>query len=298
MKVVCVGHSTFDTTLPMNEYPQENVKYRIDHHIECGGGPASNGAYLLAKWGMDTTIVSIIGDDFYGEKIKEDFEKIGANTDYLEVKDNHDTSSSYIIANMSNGSRTIITSKNKPIRKLDKDVNIKADVILIDGEHPETAHQVLDNNPNALSVLDAGRLNDDTKALGKKVTYVVCSHDFAEEFTGEKTDANDIDTLIEIHKELVSFFNTNIIITLEAAGSFTIIDEEYQVIPSIKVKSLDSTGAGDIFHGAFTYFIANGYSLLDTIKYASITSGISVTRIGSRYSIPMLSEVVEYDTAI
>ena len=298
MKVVCVGHSTFDTTLPMNEYPQENVKYRIDHHIECGGGPASNGAYLLAKWGMDTTIVSIIGDDFYGEKIKEDFEKIGANTDYLEVKDNHDTSSSYIIANMSNGSRTIITSKNKPIRKLDKDVNIKADVILIDGEHPETAHQVLDNNPNALSVLDAGRLNDDTKALGKKVTYVVCSHDFAEDFTNKKTDANDIDTLIEIHKELVSFFNTNIIITLEAAGSFTIIDEEYQVIPSIKVKSLDSTGAGDIFHGAFTYFIANGYSLLDTIKYASITSGISVTRIGSRYSIPMLSEVVEYDTAI
>ena len=298
MKVVCVGHSTFDTTLPMTEYPVENNKYRIEHHIECGGGPASNGAYLLAKWGMDTTIVSIIGDDYYGKKIIEDYEKVGANTEYLEVKENHATTSSYIMANMSNGSRTIITTYSEKIRKLSKDVNIPADVILIDGEHPETALEVLENNPNALSVLDAGRLNEDTKLLGKKVTYLVCSHDFAEEFTNQKTDSNDIDGLIKIHQELVDYFQTNVIITLEAAGSFTIIEGEYQLVPTVSVKALDSTGAGDIFHGAFTYFMANNYSLLDAIKYASITAAISVTRIGSRYSIPMLSEVTEYDRAV
>ena len=256
MKVVCVGHSTYDTTLPVNEYPEENNKYRIKHHIECGGGPAANGAYLLGKWGMETSIVSVVGDDYYGEKIREDFEHVGVNTDYLEVKENHD------------------------------------------GEHPESAIEVLNNNPNALSVLDAGRLTDDNKVLGKLVKYLVCSHDFAEQFTGKKTDANDLNTMIEIHKEIVDYFQTNVIITLEAAGSFTIIDGEYQVIPSIEVKALDSTGAGDIFHGAFTYFMANGYGLLESIKKASITSAISVTRIGSRYSIPMLSEVIEYGQPI
>ena len=46
---------------------------------------------------------------------------------------------------------------------------------------------------------------------------------------------------------------------MEAAGSFTMINNEYEIIPSIKVKALDSTGAGDIFHGAFTYFIATNY---------------------------------------
>ena len=70
------------------------------------------------------------------------------------------------------------------------------------------------------------------------------------------------------------------------------------IIPSIKVKALDSTGAGDIFHGAFTYFISNGYSLYDTIRYASITGAISVTRIGSRLSIPELDEVINYDNLI
>lgn len=299
MKALCVGHSTFDTTLPMEEYPTENVKYRINKHIACGGGPASNGAYLMAKWGADVTIASIVGDDFYGERVLDDFTKIGAHTEYLLRYPNHDTSSSYIIANMSNGSRTIITSKRDPIRKLNVEVNVTdADVILIDGEHPETAKEVLLKNPNAISVLDAGRLTDDTRELGKMVTYVVCSHDFAEAFSGLKTDVRDFNTLIEIYNQLKDYFQTNIIITLEANGSFTVIDGTYKIIPSVKVTPRDSTGAGDIFHGAFTYFIGMGYPLEEAIRYASITGAISVTRIGSRFSIPFLSEVLEYNDVL
>ena len=298
MKAICVGHSTYDTTLPMNEYPTENIKYRIENHIECGGGPASNGAYLLAKWGIDTTICSVIGDDYYGTKIIEDFEKIGANTKYLEVKENHQTSSSFIIANMSNGSRTIITSKKDPIRKLNQRVPEKADLILVDGEHPETAGEVLDNNKDAISIIDAGRLNEDTKRLGKKVKYLVCSKEFAEKFSGKTIDINNKDLLIEIYEKLKSYFKNTVIITLEAAGSFTEINGKYKIIPSIKVVAKDSTGAGDIFHGAITYFLGIGYDLETSIKYSSITSAISVTRIGSRYSIPDLEEVLHYDELI
>lgn len=298
MRAICVGHSTFDTTLPMNEYPIENTKNRIEKHIECGGGPASNGAYLLQKWGMPTTICSVVGDDYYGDRILDDFIQVGADIRYIEKTKNHFTDSSYIIANMSNGSRTIISSKDIKIRKLSQDVNDKCDVILIDGEHPETAHQVLNNNPDAISVIDASRLNDDTRALGKKVTYLVCSHEFAEEFINKKLDYNNIELLTEAHKELVKYFNTNVIITLEANGSFTIIDGKYKIVPSIKVKAVDSTGAGDIFHGAFTYFIGMGYPLYEAIRLASVTGAISVTRIGSRFSIPTLKEVLEYDNVI
>lgn len=297
-KFVCVGHSTYDITLPMNDYPTENIKYRLDKHIECGGGPASNGAYLLAKWGMKTSILSIVGDDHYGKLIREDFRKIGANTKYLELRKNHQTSSSYIIANMSNGSRTVLTSKKPPIRSLEQDVTVNADVILIDGEHPETALKVLIDNENAISVIDAGRLNKDTKMLGKMVTYLVCSKDFAEEFAKIKIDYKDKETIIACYEKLKAYFKNNVIITLESHGSFTEIDGKYKQIPSVKVKAVDSTGAGDIFHGAFTYFIGNNYPLEEAIHYASIAGAISVTRIGSRFSIPTLEEVLEYDNLI
>ena len=298
IKAICVGHSTFDTTLPMNEYPTENIKYRIAKHIECGGGPASNGAYLLAKWGIDTTICSVVGDDYYGDRIVDDFNRVHANIKYLEKMPNHFTDSSYIIANMSNGSRTIITSKDVKVRKCSKEIEGEYNLILLDGEHPETALEVLEKNKNAISVLDAGRLSDDTKEIGKRVTYLVCSKDFAEEFSEQKIDYNNLDSVIPCYQKLKEYFQTNVVITLEAYGSFTEINGEYKVIPSIKVKALDSTGAGDIFHGAFTYFIGKGYSLEETIHKASITGAISVTRIGSRFSIPELSEVLDYDHII
>ena len=134
--------------------------------------------------------------------------------------------------------------------------------------------------------------------MGKFVTYFVCSKEYAEDFTSKNIDINDIEGLISIHKELEEYFNTNIVITLEDKGTLTKIDGNYEIIPSIKVKALDSTGAGDIFHGAFTYFIANKYSLRETIRLSNITGAISVTRIGSRNSIPMLSEVLDYDKTI
>ena len=297
-KVVCIGHSTYDITIPVDAYPTENIKYRLERHIECGGGPASNGAYLLAKWGMKTSILSIVGDDHYGKLIRDDFKKIGANTKYLELRKGHQTTSSYIIANMSNGSRTILASKRPPIRKLEQDVTIQADVILIDGEHPETALKVLLDNEDAISVIDAGRLNKDTKMLGKMVKYLVCSKDFAEEFAQNKIDYHDQATIIYAYEKLKAYFKNTIFITLESHGIFTEIDGKYIQIPSVKVKAIDSTGAGDIFHGAFTYFIGNNYPLEEAIHYASIAGAISVTRIGSRFSIPTLQEVLEYEDVI
>ena len=298
MKVICVGHSTFDTTLPMTAYPIENDKYRIPYRVECGGGSGPNGAYVLAKWGIDTTIVSALGDDYQADRIIDEFKRVGANIEYLQKIPTHQTSCSYIFANMENGSRTIVTSKAPSIRKLNINKKLSADVILIDGEHPETAKEILKENPKAISVFDASRINDDNLELGKMVTYLVCSHEFAEKFAGIKIEYDKVETIEICYKRLKEFFQTNVIITLESYGSYTEIEGENQIIPSIKVKALDSTGAGDIFHGSFAYFISHGYSLLDSIHYASITGALSVTKIGARYSVPELKEVLEYDTLI
>ena len=61
----------------MDFYPTENLKYRIHEHIECGGGPASNGAYLLAKWGMDTTMMTAVGNDIMVNKLLRSFVMLG-----------------------------------------------------------------------------------------------------------------------------------------------------------------------------------------------------------------------------
>ena len=78
----------------------------------------------------------------------------------------------------------LLRRKKDPIRKLNHSGNIHADLILVDGEHPETAEAVLKANPEAISVIDAGRLTDDTRRLGKLVKYVVCSKTFCRRVRG------------------------------------------------------------------------------------------------------------------
>lgn len=298
MRGLCIGHASYDITLPTETYPIENTKNRIGEKIECGGGPACNAAYLLAKWGVDTAFAGVVGDDFYGEKIEEELQEIKMDLTYFEKVPNKRTTSSYIIANTTNGKRTILTSRDNDLHYGKKEIKEQVDVIVVDGEELEPSIQALKHNPEAISILDAGRVRESTLKLGSMVTYFICSKDFAEEYTNCKIDPSKLETLIPIYETLKRDFDTNIIITLEDNGCFTKLDD-YEIIPSIKVKAVDSTGAGDIFHGAFAYFISNHYSLRESLQLANITGAISVTRIGSRNSIPTLEEILqkgkEYD---
>ena len=97
----------------------------------------------------------------------------------------------------------------------------------------------------------------------------------------------------EVYDVLQNDFNGKVIITLEENGSFTKINDEYVQVPSIKVIAKDTTGAGDIYHGAFTHFISHNYSLIDAMKYSNIAGALSVMKIGSKNSIPSYEEVIK-----
>ena len=290
MKALCIGHATYDFTMSMKDYPKENTKYRVENAVECGGGPASNAAFLLSLWGVETYFAGVVGNDENGKKIKEEFKKVNVNTRFLEVDSNKDTTMSFVLINAKNGSRTIFTKKSSGM-KLTKEINIKPDLILVDGEELEASKKVLLNNKNAISIIDAGKLRESTIELAKMVDYVVCSRTFVEEYIGIKIDLSNNEALDEIFVKLMTDFK-NVIITLEENGALYQKEGKVKLIPSIEVDEVDSTGAGDIFHGAFAYSLLKKYDIEKSIMIANIAGAISVTRLGGRYSMPSLKEVM------
>ena len=295
MKAICIGQAAYDITLPIDHFPIENKKTRSQDKVECSGGSACNCAYLLAKWGIETYFAGVVGDDYYGDRIKNELEKIGINTKYLEISKEGQTTSSYIITNTTTGSRTIITHRPKELVLDNVKVDEKFDVILLDGYEREFSNKMIENNPDAIKIIDAGSLKEATVELAKKVDYVVCSKDFAEDYTRHKVDYNDLTSLVVIYNILKKDFKNKIVITLEDKGCFT-YDDGYKLVPTLKTKAVDTTGAGDIFHGAFTYAVANKFDMIKTLKIANISGALSVTRIGGQYSIPTLDEVMrKYD---
>jgi sugar/nucleoside kinase (ribokinase family) len=293
MKIMCLGQSAYDITLPLDHYPIENKKVRVEGKVECGGGSASNCAFLLSKWGMETYFAGVVGNDFYGNQIINEYKSVGVNTKYLQVSDEYSTTSSYIIANTTTGTRTILTSRNSNIKMDFVDIDDNFDYILFDGYEKDFAMELIKKNPNAVTILDAGSMKEATVELAKVVDYVVCSHDFAEDYSGVKIDYDDFSSIVEAYQELKKKLDGNVIITLESLGCFTCIKGLYKIIPSIKVKAVDSTGAGDIFHGAFVYSLANGFDIEKAMRFSNITGALSVAKIGSRLSIPELDEVEE-----
>ncbi len=294
MKILCIGHAAYDITLPVTNYPIENTKNRVSSRLENGGGPANNAAYLLGMWGMDTYMCCLVGNDSYGKHIKDELDKVGVNTKYVEFSKDIPTTSSFIMSNTSNGSRTILTYRPNDMKLNKIEFDELFDFILIDGQEVEVSKHAIKKYSNATTIIDAGRDTKEIRELCSMVDYVACSKDFLESVSNIKIDYNNDQTLIDAYNILEKEFNTNIIVTLEASGCMYKKDGNIKIMPSISVNAVDTTGAGDIFHGALTYALANKYSYEDSLRIANITGALSVTKLGSKNSMPSKEIIKEY----
>ena len=297
MKVLCIGHSSWDITVPVDDYPTENTKYRYSEKYAAGGGPASNAAYLLGKWGVDTVIATSIGSDDFGTKIKKEFQEVNVATEYIETSYEKDTSFSFILVNKKNGSRTVfnVATEHPPLKKLNYEFT--PDIIFTDGHDYGASQNALSKYPHAITVIDAGRVTQELLELCKYTRYIVCSKGFAETVTNLKFDFNNPQSLVNVYTKLQNKYpNANIVVTLEEHGALYQVDNQIKIMPGLKCNAVDTTGAGDIFHGAFVYGLANNFDMEKIITLANIAGGLSVQKMGSRLSVPNLSEVLDYYT--
>lgn len=294
MKILCMGHISYDITFPVDEFIVENTKTRVKERVECGGGPASNAAYLLGKWGSEVYIAGLVGDDSYGKRIVEEFEKANVNTKYLEVRHNYKTSNSIIINNLSNSSRTVLNYRESEAHMNPINLDFEPDIILIDAHEYDESVRLLEKYPNAISIIDAGSAREEVIKLAKKVNYVVCSKVFAEDVSGVKIDYNNEQTIIDLYHKLEKEFQGIIVVTLEDKGALYKYEGNIGIMDALKVDALDSTGAGDLFHGAFTYGVSKCYNLNTVLTIATVAGGISVKRIGGRNSVATKEEMRMY----
>lgn len=296
MTILSIGRTSYDITCPVDEYPIEGTKYLLNEKIESGGGTASIVSYLLGKWGETSYFAGVIGSDDYGSKIKKELEQVMVKTELMEVSYEVGTPVSVILVNKKNGTRTrfdIVSNTQPNLKKYD--YSIRPDVIFSDGKEYSATINALNKFPKAISIVDAGRVNRDLLELCKFVKYIVCSKGFAETVSGLKIDYNNSASLVNVYKKLkLKYPNNEIVVTLENMGAMYTVNGEIRIMPGIKTQVVDPSGAGDIFHGAFAYCMANGFDMEKAITYSNIAAGLSVGKMGASPSIPMLKEVISY----
>ncbi len=292
--ILSIGHSAYDFTYLLEAFPTENLKYSLNNGIEtvmeCGGGPAGNAAYLMGKWGAEVFYAGVIGDDPQGKAIESEFQSIGVNLSYLQWNRGGRTPFSVILANEQNGSRTLFNrTLPYPQLSIEWDSSLEWGALLIDGMELDASLKALAAYPEVPSVLDAGSLDRETEMLALLVSHLVCSEVFAGSFTGEALDTEE--SIARAFLQLEELNTSCVVMTLGERGSVFRKDGELVVIPAMRVDAVDTTGAGDIYHGAFTFGLAAGFDLEKTIRIATIAAGLSVQKLGARVAIPAWNEV-------
>jgi len=295
MKALCIGHSTYDFSCTVDKFPEENSKKRINDVIECGGGPASNAAYLLGKYGVETYVASVVGDDTFGSLIKKELEKVGVHTEYMETAYDRRTSLSFIMVNKEKNTRTSYNVAKERLHLKKTEFQMDPDLILVDGNDYGASLAALNRYSSKISVIDAGRYDAEVLELCKYCKYIVTSKEFAENVAKEKITYENPQSLVNVYTALLNKFPGKIlVVTLEDKGALYMVDGQIRVMPGLKVETVDTTGAGDIFHGAFAYALLQGYDIEKTVTFANIAAGLSVTKIGSRNSIVDISDIMVY----
>ena len=287
--VLCVGHASYDLVFSVPQHPLPDEKSVAGSLIRCGGGPAANAAVAVSRLGYLSAFAGYLGEDEFGAIHLAELEGENVLVDHV-VRGTGQTTLSVVLVKP-DGQRSLVNyrAEGHPLPRGCIDFsNMRPKVILFDGHEPFLSAELVElfKGDGVKTVLDAGSLHEGTELLASKVDYLLCSEKFVRQFTGEMDKDRAIDKLL-VHAPVV-------VITLGERGLLWKSPGDRGELPAHEVEAIDTTGAGDAFHGAFAACIAAGKDLDYTLRYASVVAAICCTKLGARPGLPTKREVDEF----
>jgi len=277
--VLCVGHASYDLIFCVCKHPEADEKLFADQFIRCGGGPAANAAVLISKLGFKAAFSGYLGHDIYGNLHVQELQQHHIDTRLL-VRGSQPTPVSTILVKP-DGKRALINYKgDTPTIRSDRFVfsEIHTKTLLFDGHEPDLSLALIEwaRRKDIPTILDAGSLHTGTSALMDKVDYLVCSEKFALQYAGHEEKALN----------RMAATASSVVITLGERGIIWHRHGKRGALPAYPIQAIDTTGAGDAFHGAFAAAVCANMDWLDILKYATAAGAFCCTRMGARHGLP------------
>jgi len=276
---VFVGLTTIDLNYGLDGFPRENEKWVArSQEVHCGG-PATNAAITYAFLGGTTTLVSAIGTHPLCSLIRDELEQFGITLQDIAPASTEVPALSSILVNSRNGTRTVAsghaTRTKVPAEALPCGVLDGVALLLVDGHQMACGiRAAAEAKARGIPVvLDSGSWKESTEELLAHVQYAVCSENFTPPGISSKH---------ETVRYLLDHGPRAVVITRGAESiTWATHDDQGQLTPP-PVHAVDTTGAGDVFHGAFCYQLAKGVPFQDALAFAAEVAAFSCRFPGTR----------------
>ena len=325
--IVGIGASTLDRFIVVDHYPTGREVQQVVSSTTDGGGPVATALAVAGKYGARTAMIDSFGDDMVGRHILDDFEKYNVNTNAIQVEGGTNSGVATILVKQSTGERAVFfersTATEPDFLEVHKQLIEDAYILHINGRHRQLMRSAMAVAKEAGTIisLDGGaqRYDEDMKPITEDSHIVIVARDYAEKYTGT-TNLEDACRIIHDHGALIAG------VTDGANGSYFVWPDgtAYRCEPFPQKSIVDTTGAGDSFHGAFLANLAHiinhmkGQETISTSKshgvsiravellkhcahsdlekaaiFASAVASLNTQGIGGRSPLPTLQSVQE-----
>ena len=186
LRAVGLGQCSLDFILALPCYPKEDRKLEALDFITQGGGPAATALVTLARLGVKTSFIGVVGNDFASSRIVNELKEEGVDTRHL-MRRKGSSQVAAILANPNKGTRTILWKRPsaKPLsaKEVDTKTIANSSILLLDGLMKDASiHAAKIARQYSIPVLlDSGRMRPGMKELIKLSTYVIGSEEFSKE---------------------------------------------------------------------------------------------------------------------
>lgn len=298
LQIVGLGMATVDFLVRLDEMPCWEHGTRLDDLTLDGGGPVGTAMVAAARLGARVGFYGTAGNDDTADFKMELFRKENIDISHMLRRDMPEPQVILVCVHSKTGERVFSGTPHTGARlietaELDRAYITQAEILHLDGFHHQAALQAARwmREEGKTVVLDAAKTNqgvsDQARELIALVDVLICGAGFSQALTG----AND---LARAGAGVLDLGPKVFVETLGEGGCLTITRTDSFHTPAFIVDVVDTTGAGDVFHGAYLVGLLHGWDLRHTARFAAATAALKCMHMGGRRGIPNLHQVTEF----
>jgi len=288
--VVGVGINATDTIIRLPRFPTLDSKVELLSAEIKAGGQVASAMVACRRWGLSARYVGKIGDDAAGKFQMDEMKREGVEAHWI-VASGRMSQTSFILVDQPTGERTVLWKRDPKIALRPEEIQREwitgARALLVDGHDTEAAaHAARWAREAGIPVVgDFDNRYPGVEALLEYVDFVIASKDFPEGLTGEKN------LLKSLPKILRQFKCRLTAATLGRLGVVAWDGARFLLCPGFRIQATDTTGAGDIFHGALLYGLVKNWRLEETLEFSCAAAALNCTAAGARGGIASLEQI-------